>query len=158
MYIKKNKNKKNVHQKFSLTSLSSLLFYLFHLLFRLKTLDRSIDFFCVVSMSSCCFCCSCCIFIWIFFCVAPLCGGKDLFILLKRKKKKLEKSQEAAPNIHDKVTKTFGDEKGFMRGRMSVFKIIIMETKQRLIVMKYFKKRVRHYNWIKLVIIVMSQI
>jgi len=33
-----------IHQKFTLTSLSSLLFYLFHLLFRLKTLDRSIDF------------------------------------------------------------------------------------------------------------------
>lgn len=61
-------------------------------------------------------------------------------------KKKLEKSQEAVPNIRDKVTKTFGAGKGFMRGRMSVFKIIIMETKQRLMVMKYFKKRVRHYN------------
>lgn len=67
-------------------------------------------------------------------------------IFLFSLKKKLEKSQEAAPNIHDKVTKTFGDEKGFMRGRMSVFKIIIMGTKQRLMVMKYLKKRVRHYN------------
>lgn len=37
-------SRQNVHQKFTLTSLSSLLFYLFHLLFRLKTLDRSIDF------------------------------------------------------------------------------------------------------------------
>lgn len=44
--------RRRIHQKFTLTSLSSLLFYLFHLLFRLKTLDRSIDFLALPSSSS----------------------------------------------------------------------------------------------------------
>jgi len=60
-----------IHQKFTLTSLSSLLFYLFHLLFRLKTLDRSIDFlalpFIILSGVFClhlCVCVCVCVLTW----------------------------------------------------------------------------------------------